>query len=99
GVPVGPVVLTLKGGGPGPPHTPAPETQIPPGVEPAAAPVGRAPPAPASFERHEASGIAHVHGRVLFPPGSQPPDEVEVVAECGTRTFDAAVEEDGRFQL
>ena len=93
------VVLTVKVGRRSPRHTPAAKPEIAEAVEPAATPDGRAPPAPASFERHEASGIAHVHGRVLFPPGSQPPDEVEVVAECGTRTFDAAVEEDGRFQL
>src|SRR2546423_195084 len=92
------MVLTVKVGRRGPRHTPVAAPQIAEVVEPAAASDAPAPLAPASFERHDAPGIAHVHGRLLFPSGSEPPDEVEVVAESGTRAFDAEVE-DGRFQL
>src|SRR5262245_20646087 len=95
------VALTVKVGRRGPRHAPAPTPEIADVVEQTASAAAPAPPAPASFERQEASGIAHVRGRVLFPSGSElaSPDEVGVVAESGTRTFDAEVLEDGRFQL
>jgi len=55
-------------------------------------------PAPAVAPR-AAAGIAHLHGRVLFPDGREPTDDVEVVAEDGTRSIAAQVTKNDRFQI
>jgi hypothetical protein len=93
------VALTVKAGRRAPRKTAAATPEIADLVEPTQS---DAPPpqlAAATAEPQEASGIAHVRGRIVFPAGSEPPDDVEVVAESGTRTFDAEVSDDGRFQI
>jgi hypothetical protein len=49
--------------------------------------------------RRESDGIAHLRGRVLFPAGAEPTDEIEVVAEDQTRRVTARISDDRRFDI
>ena len=63
----------------------------PPAPPDIAEPAARPAPVAPSPARHARAGIAHLRGRLLFPDGRQPTDDVEVVAEDGARTIAAQV--------
>jgi hypothetical protein len=91
------VVLTVKTGR-RPPRRAAPvgrdDAQLAPARVRASVPSPSSPPA-----ARELRGIAHLRGRVLFPPGVTPTPHVKVVADDSSRAFDALVHDDGRFEF